>query len=440
MKGLEGIAARRLDILVSGAAFEIGIGMRIRHWVLFLLCFLSNGPSEATDLTVEGFQQWLASFRQTAIASGIEEQTYDSIARSLKPDFGLPDLETAPGRRSGPGQAEFIKTPEQYLGEKYMATLVGQGRKLFDVHRKTLESAEKTYGADPAILLALWGRETAFGTYNLPYNALQVLAVEAYAGRRKEDFQKQFLLAIKMVQEGVIAPEKMKSSWAGAMGLVQFLPSDYYDYAVDGDGDGKRDIWTSVPDALTSLANNLQHIGWQKSQPWGLEVAVPKSIDCSLAYMDVKKPVSEWVRLGVTPVAGGGFRADLLSQEASLLMPAGTFGPAFLTFQNFQVLRLYNTSDLYALFVGHLADRIRGGGEFARKWQPVVQVASTDVEDMQKRLITLGFYNDKVDGKAGGRTRSAVGLYEKRAGLPQTCWPTAGTIGHLKTHTAAATQ
>jgi hypothetical protein len=219
------------------------------------------------------------------------------------------------------------------------------------------------------------------------------------------------------------------------MGLVQFLPEDYYNYAVDLDGDGKKDIWHSVPDALASLANNLAHKGWDKSQPWGVEVRAPATVDCSLGYLDIRKPVADWAAMGIEPVTGGGFPQNMVGWQASLLQPAGIYGPAFLTFQNFQVIREYNKSDLYALFVGNVADRIKGGGTFSRPWDRVVQVSTADVETMQTRLTELGFYSDTIDGKAGGRTRSAVGAYQKSAGLPQTCWPTAEIIAHIKTHT-----
>jgi lytic murein transglycosylase len=258
------------------------------------------------------------------------------------------------------------------------------------------------------------------------------LAVQAYIGRRREDFQTQFIGALRMVQNGVIAADEMRSSWAGAMGLVQFLPSDYWSYAVDEDGDGRKDIWKSVPDALASLANNLKTIGWDSGQPWGIEVNVPSSIDCTLANLDIRKKGAEWTAMGITPLKGTAFSPGILSSEASLLLPAGMFGPGFLTFNNFQIIREYNKSDLYALFVGHLADRIGGSGSFSRKWDQVIQVPAADVEELQRQLTAKGLYQDKVDGKAGARTRSAVGLYQKQAGLRQTCWPTPEVITHMK--------
>jgi len=403
-----------------------------------LSVFLVQAVLAATPST-EGFRAWIASFRATALEKGIRASVYDSVTRGLVPDFSLPDLDI-PSKKQAE-QPEFVRTPEQYLSDKSLANLAEQGRRLFAQYKDTLIAIKTAYQIDPYILLAVWGRETAFGTFahDSRYNALEVLATEAYAGRRKELFERQFIDGLRMVQEGVIAPQDMKSSWAGAMGLVQFMPEDYFKYAVDQDGDGKKDIWHSVPDALGSLAKNLQGINWNNQHPWGFEVRAPAKVDCSLGYLDIRKPVSEWAAMGIAPVNGGEFPPEVLTWEASLLQPAGLFGPAFLTFDNFQVIREYNKSDLYALFVGNLADRIRGGGGFSRPWQKIVQVPTSDVEDMQKRLTSLGLYGDTIDGKAGGRTRAAVGAYQKRFGLPQTCWPTAEIVVHLKAHGGAQT-
>jgi lytic murein transglycosylase len=416
--------------------------LQLARFGLAALCalfpLLLSGPSLAMDVSAEGFKAFLAAFRATAVQSGIRPEVYDSVTASLRPDFSLPDLDIPSRAGKQPGQPEFVRTPEQYLNAKYMSDLAAQGKRFYAAHREVLERIEATYGIDRYILLALWGRETAYGTSNdSTHNALQVLATLSYAGNRKELFQKNFLYAIRLVQDGVIAAKDMKSSWAGAMGLAQFMPEDYYKYAVDQDGDGKKDIWHSVPDALASLANNLKQLGWDRTQPWGLEVRAPAEVDCSLGYLDIRKPVSEWAAMGIAPIKGTAFPEEMQNWQASLLQPAGVYGPAFLTFQNFQTIREYNKSDLYALFVGHLADLIRGGDGFEHRWEPAVQIPTADVEYMQKRLTELGLYSDTVDGKAGGRTRSAAGAYQKRAGLPQTCWPNAALIAHLKAHAAA---
>ncbi len=402
-----------------------------------LFSLLLSWPGVAATVSQEGFKAFIASFRANALENGIRPEVYDSVTRELTADFSLPDLDIPSRAGKQPSQAEFVRTPEQYLNPKYLVELAAQGQRLYATHKASLAAIEKTYGIDPYILLALWGRETAFGASNdSTHNALQVLATLSYAGNRKELFQKNFLCAIRMVQDGAIAAKDMKSSWAGAMGLVQFMPEDYYLYAVDQDGDRRKDIWHSVPDALASLANNLAHIGWDRTQPWGFEVRAPATIDCSLGYLDIRKPVGEWAAMGIAPIKGEAFTRTTSDWQASLLQPAGIYGPAFLTFQNFQVIREYNKSDLYALFVGNLADRIRGSGGFDHRWDPIMQIPTADVEFMQTRLTALGLYSDTIDGKAGGRTRSAAGAYQKRIGLPQTCWPTQSLIAHLRAHAA----
>jgi lytic murein transglycosylase len=414
--------------------FSMKARTRLPLLCTFFLLLLSPAALAAT-VSPEGFKAFIASFRATAVQNGIRAEVYDEVTRGLTPDFSLPDLDIPARTGKQPGQPEFVRTPEQYLNPKYLTDLAAQGRRLFETHKAAIAAIEKAYGVDPYVLLALWGRETAYGTSNdSTHNALQVLATLSYAGNRKELFQKNFIYAIRLVQDGVIAPKDMKSSWAGAMGLVQFMPEDYYLYAVDQDGNGRKDIWHSVPDALASLANNLSHLGWDRTQPWGFEVHAPESIDCSLGYLDIRKPVSEWAAMGIAPLKAAAFPQETLGWQASLLQPAGIYGPAFLTFQNFQVIREYNKSDLYALFVGHLAGRIRGSGGFERRWDPIVQIPTADVEYMQTRLTALRLYSDTIDGKAGGRTRSAAGAYQKSAGLPQTCWPTQALIAHLREH------
>lgn len=401
---------------------------------LALIFMLGMHGARATDNAA--FSRWVTEFRKTAVDNGIRGEVYDKATAGLTPDFKLPDLDIPAQAR--PEQAEFVKTPEQYLSGKQLATLEAQGRKLLIVQDKALDTIEQQYGVDRYILLGLWGRETAFGTYPNKHNAIQVLATQAFVGRRHDLFRKQFLAALRMVQDGIIDAKTAKSSWAGAMGLMQFLPTDYYEHAVDADGDGKADIWNSAPDALASLANNLKKLGWTAGQPWGVEVEASPRADCAKANLDVTQTIGEWKQQGVATYPSRPAPSQAAGWPASLLMPAGVFGPSFLTFQNFQVLRDYNKSDLYALFVGHLADRIRGSGEFIGKWRNVVQIPSKDVADMQKYLAAMGLYKDTVDAKAGGRTRSALGRYQKLAGLDQTCWPVPEVIAHLKANVPVA--
>jgi lytic murein transglycosylase len=376
------------------------------------------------------FRAFLDSVRPEAAAAGVSRVTFDFATADLEPDFTLPEL-VIPGRDEKPpsAQAEFTQTPAQYLSEAQFKTLLAQGRTLAQKHGATLAAIEQRYGVPGSILLAVWARETAYGGAPLRHNALTVLATRAFIGRRPDYFRREFVLALKMIQEGHIKPAAMRSSWAGAMGQTQFMPSQYLEYAVDFDGDGRRDIWGSVPDALASVASQLVGKGWRKGERWAFEVKLPPNVDCTLADPDNKRRVEEWARLGFQPLRP---LADKGAVEASLLLPAGPYGPGFLTPKNYFVLKDFNFSDLYVLFVGHLADRIAGEGTFATPWGQVTQASSGDIERMQERLTALKLYADKIDGKAGMKTRLAVGLFQKANGLKTDCWPSRAVLERME--------
>ena len=378
------------------------------------------------------FQSYLSSLWPDAQKLGVSRATFDGATRNLEPDMSLPDL-IVPGRPQQPsrGQAEFVQTPEEYLRESTFNRLADQGRKLLAEHRATLAKIEQQFGVPGPIILAIWGRETAFGTYKLGNDVIRVLATQAYTGRRPDYFRNQFLYALKMLQDG-IPRERMRSSWGGAMGLTQLLPAEYYDYGVDLDGDGKVDIWTSIPDALASAAKQLVSKGWERGKRWAIEVQAPASADCTLGTPDTNRTVGEWLSAGFSPAYGLKLSAAEMAEPASLLQPAGIYGPSFLTPKNYFVIKEYNTSDLYVLFVGHLADRIADAKPFETPWGKVVQLKTTDVEQMQTRLTALKLYGEKIDGKAGMRTRAALGAYQKANGLKLDCWPTAAVLDHMR--------
>ncbi|MFO1097201.1 MAG: lytic murein transglycosylase [Xanthobacteraceae bacterium] len=384
----------------------------------------------------DAFQTWLQSMWPEAEKLGVSRATFEAATRGLTPDLSLPDL-VIPGRPEAPprGQAEFVQTPAEYLRESTLANLAAQGRKLLDKHRATLLRIERDLGVPPQVVLAIWGRETAFGTYKLPHSAIRVLATQGFYGRRKDFFRNEFLLALKMLQDGV-NPADMRSSWGGALGMTQFLPSEFYKQAVDFDGDGRRDIWHSVPDALASAAKQLQDKGWQPGKNWAYEVRVPKGVDCTIANPDYTLTLREWLERGYVPARNRQIAPADLDEKASLLMPAGVYGPAFLILKNYYVIKDYNFSDLYVLFVGNVGDRIAGGGPFEKPWDKVVQMRTKQLEEMQQRLATLGLYRDKIDGKAGMRTRLALGAYQKANNLRLDCWPTADVLAHMRTRTA----
>jgi lytic murein transglycosylase len=396
--------------------------------VASMIALLSISPMHAADAA---FQQFLQSLWPEAQQLGVSRATFDAATRALEPDLSLQDL-AIPGRvQPPPGQPEFVQTPGHYLRETSLVRLATRGRALAAQHRATLARIEREFGVPGSVVLAIWGRETDYGGYSLPYDAIRVLATQAYTGKRKDFFRNEFLYALKMLQDGAPRPQ-MRSSWGGAMGLTQFLPSEYYKYAVDFDGDGRADIWTSVPDALASAARQLSGKGWQSGRSWAYEVRAPKDVDCTIAEPSRTAPLGEWIKRGYALLGRRAPNPAERSEPASLLMPEGTYGPAFLTLKNYYVLKDYNFSDLYVLFVGSLADRIAGGGGFVTPWSKASQLHTADVEQMQRTLTKLGLYQDKVDGKAGMLTRSALGAYQKAKGLKLDCWPTAEVLSHLQ--------
>ncbi len=393
--------------------------------ILFALTFAASAFADAA------FEQWLQSLWPAAQNLGVSRAVFDAGIKGLEPDYGLPDL-ALPGRpEKQPLQPEFVQTPGQYLRESSLSRLAAQGKKLSGQYRDTLLRIEKTFGVPGNVVLAIWGRETDFGSERQPHDALQVLATQAFAGQRKEFFQNEFLHALKMLQDGV-PRANLRSSWGGAMGLTQFLPSEYYKYAVDFDGNGRADIWHSVPDALASAAKQLKDKGWRTGEPWAVEVHPPAAVDCTLAEPGHRRPIGDWIRRGFHPAYGHKIGAREAAIEASLLLPEGAYGPAFLTPKNYYVLKDYNYSDLYVLFVGQLSDRIGGAKPFETPWSKNAQLKTREVEAMQQRLTALGLYADKIDGKAGMLTRSALGAYQKKNGLKVDCWPTAAVLEHMR--------
>jgi lytic murein transglycosylase len=400
----------------------------IGRFLVALAAFAAlSAPAFAADAA---FQSFLQSTWPDAQKLGVARATFDAAVRGLEPDYSLPDL-ALPGRaEKAPQQPEFVQTPGQYLREANFQRLAAQGRQLAAQYKSALARIEKAFGVPGNVVLAIWGRETDYGRQHDGLDAIRVLATQGFIGKRKDFFRNEFLYALKMLQDGVPRAD-LRSSWGGAMGLTQFLPSDYYRYAVDLDGDGRRDIWRSVPDALGSAARQLEGRGWRTGEPWAIEVRVPASVDCTLAEPSHTRPIGEWLKAGYVPAYGRGLKAAELAIPASLLLPEGTYGPGFLTPKNYYVLKDYNYSDLYVLFVGHLADRIAGGKPFEHPWSKNAQLKTAQVEAMQQKLTALGLYRDKIDGKAGMLTRAALGAYQKRNGLKVDCWPTADVLAHM---------
>jgi lytic murein transglycosylase len=393
---------------------------------VLLLPLTLHGPARAADAA---FTQFIASLWPEAQAAGVSRATFEAETRSLEPDYKLPDL-ILPGRPAtgAPSQAEFVQVPADYIKEASITRLAAEGQLLMQKYRPALGEIESRFGVPATVVLAIWGRETDYGRYTLPYDALRVMATQAYVGRRKDQYRNEFILALKILGEGAVTRKDMRASWAGATGLTQFLPSEYYKHGVDLDGDGRIDIWHSVPDALASAAQQLVNKGWQKGVRWAYEVRPPANVDCTMGVPEVTKPIGEWLRLGFAPVRGERLSAAEQAQPASLLQPEGIYGPAFLTTKNYFVIKEYNFSDLYVLFVGHLGDRMISPLPFATPWSASSQLRSADVEAMQRHLTRIGLYKDKLDGKAGMQTRAALGAYQKSAGLKLDCWPSEAVL------------
>jgi lytic murein transglycosylase len=394
-----------------------------------LLGLLSIAASPAATAPDAGFTAFIASLWPEAQAQGVSRATFDAETRTLEPDYKLPDL-ILPGRPAtgAPAQAEFVQVPADYLKEASIARLAEEGQRLMAKYRDALSRIEERFGVPGPIVLAIWGRETDFGRYTLPYDGLRVLATQAYVGRRKDTYRTEFILALKLINDGEVTRKDMRASWAGATGLTQFLPSEFYKHAVDFDGDGRKDIWHSVPDALASAARQLVDKGWQRDLRWAYEVRAPANVDCAIGVPEVTKPLGQWLREGFVPVRGQQLSAAEQAEPASLLQPEGIYGPAFLTTKNYFVIKEYNFSDLYVLFVGHLADRMVSPQPFATPWSASTQLRTADVEAMQRHLTRIGLYADKIDGKAGMKTRAALGAYQKAAGLKVDCWPSEAVL------------
>ena len=402
--------------------------------VPLLFCALSAvlmnvGGACAADAAFQGFLQ---SLWPQAQQLGIARATFDAATHDLEPDLTLPDL-VIPGRSEKPqAQPEFVQTPADYIKEGTINGLASTGRKLYEQYRPALGTIERQFGVDPTVVLAIFGRETDYGRAKDGLSAIRVLATQAYLGKRKDKYREEFLLALKIAQDGRMRLSDMKSSWAGAMGLTQFLPSDYMKYAVDFDDDGRADIWNSVPDALASAAKQLADKGWQRGLHWAYEVHPPTSVDCTIGVPENTLTLGEWLQRGYVPAYGRTLSAAEQAAAASLVQPESIFGPSFLAPANYFAIKEYNFSDLYVLFVGHLSDRILDPRPFETPWGKLALLPTRDLNRMQEILAARGYYHDKIDGKAGMKTRAAVGEYQKHNGLKVDCWPSAALLAQMQ--------
>ena len=314
---------------------------------VLILAAMTPGVVRPVHAADAAFTQFIASLWPEAQAAGVSRATFDAETKGLEPDYKLPDL-LLPGRPAtgAPSQAEFVQVPADYVKEASIARLAAEGQKLMQKHRAALTEIEKRFGVPSSVVLAIWGRETDYGRYRLPYDTLRVVATQAYVGRRKDQYRGEFILALKLLGEGAVARRDFRSSWAGATGLTQFLPSEYYKHGVDLDGDGKVDIWNSVPDALAAAAQQLVNKGWQPGVRWAYEVKAPANVDCTMGVPEVTKPIAEWLRARLRAGAraeaerGGAGAAGLAAAGGGHLRPRVPDHEELLRHQGIQFLRL----------------------------------------------------------------------------------------------------
>ncbi|MGC1510125.1 lytic murein transglycosylase [Ketobacter sp.] len=327
-------------------------------------------------------------------------------------------------------QPEFSETFYNYLTLRVNDQRITQGRELLKKHYDLLLKLTHQYGVPPQYIVSFWGLETNFGTYLGKMNVLDSLATLACDPRRSEFFTKELMEALRLVETGVADHDTMLGSWAGAMGNMQFMPSAYRRFAVDGDGDGKADLWNSLPDAFTSAANFLQHLGWEKEVRWGREIRLPEKFDYALAGRDVTKPLKEWSRMGITDVTGNALPE--LDLKSSVIIPAGHNGPSFMVYDNFHVIMDWNRSEFYAIAVGRLADRINGAGALKVPPPQTERMNRDDVRWIQEALNSLGYDTGEPDGIFGSRTKRALRDFQKSKNMVADGFPSEEVIARLK--------
>ncbi|PSM16808.1 lytic murein transglycosylase [Nitratireductor sp. StC3] len=401
--------------------------------ILAAALLLATVPAGASSLEKQ-FRAWLdADLWPAAKANGVSRATFEAAFAGVSPNLDLPDL-VLPGKKApvAQHQAEF-RSPAAYFNENTVRGVTAGGRARLKRHRGTLAAIEKRHGVPAGIILAIWGRESGFGRAKIPHDAFQVLATKAFLSTRKEMFRTEVLAALVLADRNQINPRSMKSSWAGALGQPQFLPSSYLKFAADGDGDGRADIWNSEPDTLASIARYLDAHGWVRGRDWGFEVTVPRDVSCALEGPDRGRRIADWAAMGIKRVGGKPFPAHELTGEGYLMMPAGRFGPAFIVTPNFYVLKQYNESDVYALFVGHAGDRIAyGDRRFAGGWTAIDRLNRADIAAMQRGLERLGHDVGGADGLAGFKTRRSIGAWQTKNGRAPTCFPDSGLVRALR--------
>ena len=374
--------------------------------VLLFACCLPG--LQAQDSALD-FVTWLEGLRAEARDRGISEATLLTLD-AIQPLERVLELDNS--------QPEFVQTFTRYLDLRITPRQISQGQALLRQYGVLLEEVQRRYGVQPQYLVAFWAIESNYGKATGGFSVLEALATLAYDPRRAVFFREQLLVALQIIDDGHIPAERMSGSWAGAMGQLQFMPNIFNQYGVDGDADGRIDIWNSLPDIFHSAANFLSKSGWRGDERWGREVMLPDGFDYSLTGTATRMSLEGWQSLGLTLVNGDPLPV-VAGMEASVILPAGAQGPAFLGYQNFRATMTYNPSTFYALAVGHLADRFIGGDAIARMPEDEQAMSVADVKQLQELLNSRGFASGEPDGRVGRQTRAAIRAYQQVHGLPQ---------------------
>jgi membrane-bound lytic murein transglycosylase B len=393
---------------------------------LFSLCLLLYAYPATAAQKDPAFLKWLEGFYPIAAKAGITRKTFDQAFAGVT----APDEDVL---RKAAYQPEFTTEIWDYLDSRITPHAVKTGRVMAAVYAKTLKEVEQRFGVEPEVVLAIWSMETNYGAILLRtarlHHVPQALATLAYADKKRRKFaEKQLIAVLKIIQDGHIGADQVTGSWAGAMGHTQFIPTSYLAYGIDMDGDGKKDIWNSVPDALATAANLLHKNGWRTGKPWGYEVRMPPG---GGKYKGQTKTLDKWRKLGFTRPSGKPFAEA--SQKAELKMPAGDSGPGFLVLRNFFVIKRYNNSDYYALAVGLLADRLAGREGLVQAWpRPPGSLSLDDKLELQKLLRDKGYYEGKIDGYLGNKSRRAIKAFQRKQGVQPDGKPTREVLDSLK--------
>ncbi|HWK53182.1 MAG TPA: lytic murein transglycosylase [Hyphomicrobiales bacterium] len=382
----------------------------------------TSAPDAA--LPAQDFTAWLNELRSEALGRGIDQGTLDAAFAGVQiPLDRVLELDR--------NQPEFVQTFTAYMRNRMSDARVARGQRLLVEHADLFSRIEREYGVQPHYLAAFWALESNFGDATGGFSVVNALATLAYDPRRADMFRGELLTALRIIQAGHIQASEMTGSWAGAMGQCQFMPSTFASYAVDGDGDGRIDIWHSLPDVFASAANYLSRSGWKPGERWGREVLLPDDFDFALAGTDVRKSVTEWDALGLRRADGSPLGASEIM--GSVILPAGAEGPAFLGYDNFRTIMVWNRSTFYAISVGHLADRFQGAGPIAH--MPKVEeqaLARADVMELQTRLNELGFDTGEPDGVLGSRTRAAVRDFQLDKGMAADGYASYAFLARLR--------